>query len=71
MSHEQDMRRRLPQFLKHLAGPYENHTVRCVSDEIFRSKKWTKNQLFLGRVRRRANPWNAYVRERLQVANEG
>jgi hypothetical protein len=37
----------------------------------FRSKSWTKNQLFLGRVRCRANPWNAYVRERLRAANEG
>lgn len=36
-----------------------------------RSQRWTRQQLFLGRVRRRANPWNAFLREKLNEANAG
>ena len=36
-----------------------------------RSKRWTRQQLFLGRARRRANPWNAFLRQKLNEANAG
>jgi hypothetical protein len=36
-----------------------------------RTERWTRQQLFLGRVRRRANPWNAFLRKKIQEANAG
>jgi hypothetical protein len=33
--------------------------------------KWTRGQLFLQRMRRKPNPWNAFVTERLDEANAG
>jgi hypothetical protein len=29
-----------------------------------RTPRWTRQQLFLGRVRRRANPWNAFLQKK-------
>ena len=36
-----------------------------------RSARWTRQQLFLGRAHRCANPWNAFLRQKLSEANAG
>lgn len=43
-----------------------------VSESTYlRTRQWTRNQLFLMKSRRAANPWNAFVRDKLKEENAG
>ncbi|KAI0245902.1 hypothetical protein BJV78DRAFT_1158297 [Lactifluus subvellereus] len=41
-----------------------------IAEKHGRSQRWTRQQLFLGRLQHCSNPWNAFLRKKLREANQ-